>query len=286
MGEKLCRLKHEVAQFQKDMENVTSAQSTNERTSNLDVDINGIKNQVSSILNDERVAPYLHKDVPLINAAIVKDNSEVCGALIDQLKDMGGGGGKGVAYQLYASQNVSSDKMRLVKLDRQIGALEKKVGSIGDDDSMGFSEINAALTGLYAKLELLDGHKLESIQRRISSLATEFELLEGNMPKLRSTTSSEKQFNELYSHMTQWDQCTRELPKFISRLESQVNVHRYHSDVLIRLQKLRRQQLALNTLLMNDKMALKNASKSITTNLEIMNKNLASFKTRIAALKK
>lgn len=283
--EKLCRLQHEVSQLRYDLDAVACGKGTKDKTDKVSVNINDVENDVSSILNDARIAPYLAKDAHLSKAGIHSEEANVSGALIDQLRDFGGGG-KGVSYQLYA-EKTGAEKMRLIELDRKIGTLERKVGSVDDKEKVGFEELNDALSGLYSKLELLDGHKLESIQRRLSSLNTEFELLEGNMPKLKNNTkSSEKQFNELYSHMKKWNKCTIELPQFVARLESQVSVHTEHSETILRVQKLRRQQLALNTLLKSDQEALKNANKSLHQNMAIMNKNIKNFKKRFTELEK
>lgn len=283
--EKLQRLKHEVELFEHDLSIVTTDKPIKEQSSKITVNIGSIETDFNSVLNDSRIAPYISNDIPFNKSAITKEESEVAGALIDQLVDFGGGS-KGVGYGLYAQETTSKDKIKLIELDRQIGALEKKVGTIDDVEKVGFSEINEALSILYRKLELLDGHKLESIQRRMTTLTTEFELLEGNMPKLRGTKSSEKQFNELYSHMKKWNKCTLQLPHFVHRLESQVNVHKQHSETLLRLQKLRRQQLALNNIMMQDREALKNVNASLGQNMAIMNKNINNFKKRFTELEK
>lgn len=285
--EKLQRLKYEVQQLTKDLDTVTSGSNTNAESAKASVCIAEIETHFSNILCDSRIAPYLSKDVPLNKSGIANEQSECAGALIDQLKDFGGGGGKqGVEYNLYKNENLAGDHMRLIELDRQIGALETNLGSIGSTEKTGFSEINSALSDLYRKLELLDGHKLESVQRRISNLGTEIEILEGNMPKLRGKQTSAQKFEELYTYMKKWDDGTRELPGFILRLESQVSVHRESAQTLLRMQKLGRQQLALNNLLTQDREALTKANASIGTNLTIMNNNIKNFKKRFAELEK
>jgi len=165
----------------------------------------------------------------------------------------------------------------MVELDRRVAAIEKSLGTV---KSGGYGTVAQGIATLYRKIEFMDEHKLEGVYRRVTALRSELELLE-HTPKEHGAVGGVEKFKEASETVAKWDKAAGEVSQIADRMASLKEVHENAANALLRLQRVERLQLALVTMLGQDKESLDKVTTALSENVKVLENNIKAFRTRV-----
>lgn len=298
--ERFNRLKEEIAQFQQDMQVLSGkAASKDDAPANVSIaiskELSKLETDLGSMVHNKAFRTFLdpsYRDASDLEQKNLMDKlmheMGKAGGLVksDETKAAGTGGKGQITYELY--YNPQRDGTRtlasLVDLDKRISIIEKCLGVANEDKSFSFPDVHAALVHLSKRLELLDNHKLEGVNRQLKSLMGDIEAFHQVKETAEQGNAQNEKINKLYEMMTKWDESSEQLPFVISRLQSLRELHEESAATVMRVQSMDNDQAEITRLLTHDKQALDRVEKNLASNLKVMQNNVKTLEARITEL--
>lgn len=293
--QRLLRLQVEVADFLK----VLHSQATAAKSGSADdcllenhevitSELHLLEQKLESLANDDSTRQLMtSKELSAVSHA---GQRSVLQSLVGQLERMSEHLKDGmdvddkVTYQLHYTPDMKPlvDASKISAVEAKVAEIEKRLGIPGV--VCPFADVQSGILHLQQRLALLDGTKIEAINRRVHAVMGDLDAVLQRKAEFINQ-DADKKASELFEMCHRWNAAASALPAVVMRLQSLKGLHQHSGSFASRLTVLEQQQEELAKLLSTTNAAVHNLQKSMQENMLIMKDNLLQLEQRMEKIK-
>ncbi|KAN0000961.1 hypothetical protein ACTFIZ_001393 [Dictyostelium cf. discoideum] len=303
--QKFQRLQYEVMSFREEMQVIA------DNGGEVEKDIKGVElthqladlqNQLSHLLENEKLQPILDENKQVIHYSQIQNNSSK--KLISEIESFTQQSSSSsteqntqpsnnntassitpnhVTYELFYSgeQSKSQQLQRIQDLEKRLAKLETATGNKTTDSV----PITQSILEIKEKLSLLDTTKIDVLQQKMKTVSKEMESLKiQDETSTKALTTNEKKINDIFETMNKWDIVGQQVPAIINRLYTLRSLHEEGISFSNHVSNLEKQQNDITSLLISNSSLMNKMDDSFKSNLLTIKSNIQQLESRIEAL--
>ncbi|KAN0012513.1 hypothetical protein ACTFIU_007817 [Dictyostelium citrinum] len=311
--QKFQRLQYEVMTFREEMQVIA------DNAGEVEKDIKGVdlthqladlQNQLSHLLENEKLQPILDENKQVIHYSQIQNNSSK--KLISEIESFTQQSSSNeqntqqqqqqqsspnnnttttssssipnhVTYELFytGEQSKSQQLQRIQDLEKRLAKLETATGNKTTDSV----PITQSILEIKEKLSLLDTTKIDVLQQKMKTVSKEMESLKiQDETSTKALTTNEKKINDIFEIMNKWDVVGQQVPAIINRLYTLRSLHEEGISFSNHVSNLEKQQNDITSLLKSNSSLMNKMDDSFKSNLLTIKSNIQQLESRIEAL--
>ncbi|KAM9990657.1 hypothetical protein ACTFIY_006709 [Dictyostelium cf. discoideum] len=311
--QKFQRLQYEVMSFRQEMQVIA------DNGGEVEKDIKGVdlthqladlQNQLSHLLENEKLQPILDENKQVIHYSQIQNNSSK--KLISDIESFTQSSSSSsteqntqqpsnnnntttttsspssitpnhVTYELFytGEQSKSQQLQRIQDLEKRLAKLETATGNKTTDSV----PITQSILEIKEKLSLLDTTKIDVLQQKMKTVSKEMESLKiQDETSTKALTTNEKKINDIFETMNKWDIVGQQVPAIINRLYTLRSLHEEGISFSNHVSNLEKQQNDITSLLISNSSLMNKMDDSFKSNLLTIKSNIQQLESRIEAL--
>jgi len=299
--ERFNRLKEEAAQLSRDLEAFAAAQRKDSAAGTvaglLAREMTVLDNDLSAISSNPNFQPFLAQNITdkeyleqkALLDRLLAEMAKAAGSTDAAKPDSKATAPGQMTYELFFNpqKEAARQQVSVVELDRRIGNVEKTIGNLNDDKTLGYPDLHSALQSLRRKLEFLDQAKLDAVYRRIKTLISELDILHASKDKAQAAgqvPGQQEKISQMFDMVSRWDETAQMLPAVVARLQSLRDLHEECASAVVTVQAVDHQHSEALYLLQQDKETLSRVEANLSQNMKVLQGNVASLEARLTAL--
>ncbi|KAM9955877.1 hypothetical protein ACTFIW_002083 [Dictyostelium discoideum] len=314
--QKFQRLQYEVMSFRQEMQVIA------DNGGEVEKDIKGVdlthqladlQNQLSHLLENEKLQPILDENKQVIHYSQIQNNSSK--KLISEIESFTQQSSSSsteqntqqpsnnnntttnitspsssssitpnhVTYELFytGEQSKSQQLQRIQDLEKRLAKLETATGNKTTDSV----PITQSILEIKEKLSLLDTTKIDVLQQKMKTVSKEMESLKiQDETSTKALTTNEKKINDIFETMNKWDIVGQQVPAIINRLYTLRSLHEEGISFSNHVSNLEKQQNDITSLLISNSSLMNKMDDSFKSNLLTIKSNIQQLESRIETL--
>ncbi|KAM9977144.1 hypothetical protein ACTFIR_011000 [Dictyostelium discoideum] len=314
--QKFQRLQYEVMSFRQEMQVIA------DNGGEVEKDIKGVdlthqladlQNQLSHLLENEKLQPILDENKQVIHYSQIQNNSSK--KLISEIESFTQQSSSTeqntqqpsnnntttttnitspspssssitpnhVTYELFytGEQSKSQQLQRIQDLEKRLAKLETATGNKTTDSV----PITQSILEIKEKLSLLDTTKIDVLQQKMKTVSKEMESLKiQDETSTKALTTNEKKINDIFETMNKWDIVGQQVPAIINRLYTLRSLHEEGISFSNHVSNLEKQQNDITSLLISNSSLMNKMDDSFKSNLLTIKSNIQQLESRIETL--
>ncbi|KAN0048169.1 hypothetical protein ACTA71_002564 [Dictyostelium dimigraforme] len=188
-----------------------------------------------------------------------------------------------VTYELFytGDQSKSQQLQRIQDLEKRLAKLETATGNKTTDSV----PITQSILEIKEKLSLLDTTKIDVLQQKMKTVSKEMESLKiQDETSTKALSTNEKKINDIFETMNKWDVVGQQVPAIINRLYTLRSLHEEGISFSNHVSNLEKQQNDITSLLKSNSSLMNKMDDSFKSNLLTIKSNIQQLESRIEAL--
>ncbi|EAL64589.1 dynactin 50 kDa subunit [Dictyostelium discoideum AX4] len=311
--QKFQRLQYEVMSFREEMQVIA------DNGGEVEKDIKGVdlthqladlQNQLSHLLENEKLQPILDENKQVIHYSQIQNNSSkkliseiesftqqsLSSSTTEQNTQQPSNNNtttnitssssitpNHVTYELFytGEQSKSQQLQRIQDLEKRLAKLETATGNKTTDSV----PITQSILEIKEKLSLLDTTKIDVLQQKMKTVSKEMESLKiQDETSTKALTTNEKKINDIFETMNKWDIVGQQVPAIINRLYTLRSLHEEGISFSNHVSNLEKQQNDITSLLISNSSLMNKMDDSFKSNLLTIKSNIQQLESRIETL--